>query len=67
MEVKKAYDVVVKSGERDGKVFWTRVGSFLEKENGKYSIKLDAIPTGNWDGWLNVVERKPKEDTETPF
>jgi hypothetical protein len=70
MEIKKGYDVVFKSGEtKDGKAVWLKVGAMLEKENGKYSIKLDAIPTGNWDGWLNIVERRPKEDSSSsaPF
>lgn len=37
----------------------------LEKEDGKKSLKLDLVPTGpGWDGWLVIIERRPREGQE---
>ncbi len=54
------YDVLYKKAEQeDGKAIWMRCGIMIEKENGKKSLKLDAVPTGStWDGWMVVSERK---------
>jgi hypothetical protein len=63
----KIYDVVYaqqQNGDKEKtqKTQWIRLGVLLEKEDGKMRIKLDAIPTGNWDGWLNVFERQEKKE-----
>jgi len=63
----KIYDVVYaqqQNGDKEKtqKTQWIRVGVLLEKEDGKMRIKLDAIPIGNWDGWLNVFERQEKKE-----
>lgn len=60
----KVYDLLWKKteDEKTGKARWEKVGVLIEKEEGKKSIKLDLIPAANWDGWLVVAERKPKED-----
>lgn len=57
----KIHDVLWKKSETKGKTQWERIGVLLEKEDGKKSLKIDLLPTGNWDGWLVVSERKPKE------
>lgn len=61
------YDVLYKKAEQeDGKAIWMRCGIMIEKENGKKSLKLDAVPTGSgWDGWMVVSERK-RADAEDP-
>ena len=61
------YDVLYKKAEQeDGKAIWMRCGIMIEKENGKKSLKLDAVPAGStWDGWLVVSERK-KADAADP-
>jgi hypothetical protein len=55
----KIYDLLWKrpDSEKTGKVFWEKIGIFIEKE-GKFSVKIDLIPARNWDGWLTVSERK---------
>lgn len=60
----KIFDLLWKKGEdeKTGKARWEKVGVLLEKDDGKKSIKLDLIPAGNWEGWLTVSERKPKDD-----
>jgi len=63
----KIYDVVYaqqQNGDKEKtqKTQWIRVGVLIEKEDGKMRIKLDSIPIGNWDGWLNVFERQEKKE-----
>jgi len=58
----KVYDIVYaqqSNGDKEKKQ-WIKVGVLLEKD-GKMRIKLDSIPIGNWDGWLNVFEKEKKE------
>ena len=57
----KIYDLIWKKSENKGKAQWEKVGVYLEKEDGKRSVKLDLVPAGAWDGWLVVSERKQKE------
>ena len=56
------YDVLYKRGENDGKGIWIKCGIVLQKDNGKMSLKLDAIPTGcDFDGWLVISERRQQD------
>ncbi len=54
--------------EKDGeeKVSWKKAGTLFIKDGKVTSIKLDMIPAGNWDGWLNVFDPKEKEDKPAP-
>ena len=47
------YDILYKRGEHDGRGIWLKCGVLLEKEDGRKSIKFDALPMGpEWeDGW----------------
>ncbi len=60
----KIYDLLWKRGEdQEGRARWESVGVLIEKDDGKMSVKLDMIPVSkDWDGWLVVAERKPKEE-----
>ena len=58
----KVYDIVYaqqSNGDKE-KTQQIKVGVLLEKD-GKMRIKLDSIPIGNWDGWLNVFGKEKKE------
>ena len=64
----KIKDVVARGGEyqdRQGntKVRWINVGSMFKNNEGKVSIKIDAMPVGEWDGWLNLFDPKPRNQT----
>lgn len=63
----KIFDLLWKKSENEGKAQWERVGVMLVKEDGKKSMKLDVLPIGQWDGWLVVSERKPKEKVKEAF
>ena len=64
--VVKRYDVVAgrKYDSRgEEKTHWINVGEAAEWDDGGISLRLHAVPTGNWfDGSLKLFERKPKED-----
>lgn len=56
----KRWDVVATVGtytDRDGneKRRYQNCGAVFEKD-GKLSLKLEAIPVGDWNGWFNLYE-----------
>lgn len=62
----KRYDVC--AGQKDGKsdkVHWLKCGAVFEKD-GRFSLKLDCIPTGEWNGWFSLFPPKEKEHATTP-
>ena len=64
----KKYDAVATIGEytdRNGekKKRYQNVGSVFENEDGRLSLKLDAIPLGpEWSGWISFFEPKAREN-----
>ena len=76
----KKYDLVVATGayknkEGQDKTQWLNIGKVLEKQDGGLVMKLDCTPTsvinrdGNsvaWDGWVQVFESKPREQSGAP-
>jgi len=65
---KKVYDVVATVGEYttkggEKKKRYLNVGSCFQNEQGRMSIKLDAIPVGqDWSGWVSLYEPKNATD-----
>ena len=47
---------LVRPRETNGKTFWDRHGILIIDDE-KISLRLDSIPTGEWNGWLNAYER----------
>jgi len=41
---------------------YQNVGIFMIKDDGKKSIKLNAIPVGNWNGWLSIFPKREKTE-----
>lgn len=63
------YDIVRKRPlDKSDKVVWDKIG-ILIMDGDKISIRLNAIPVGDWDGWLRVYPRteedKPKATHQT--
>ena len=59
------YDILYKRGEHNSRGIWLKCGVLLEREDGRKSIKFDALPVGpEWDGWLVVSERSPRDQRE---
>lgn len=43
---------------------YTRMGTLLQSDDGKLSLKLDAIPAGrDWDGWVSFFDIEPRQGT----
>jgi len=69
--VVKRYDVVAgrKYSTRNGeeKTHWINVGEGTEWDDGGISLRMHAIPVGDWfTGDLKLFERKPKEEQQAP-
>lgn len=54
------FDVMIPD-KRGEQTYWRKIGSVLEKDGGKLSMKLDMIPLGAWDGWAQLFVPKPKD------
>lgn len=47
--------------DRDGsnKKSWTKAGAvFQDDETGKLSIKFEAMPVGEWSGWMRIFTKE---------
>ena len=54
---RKIYNVVRPREDKEGKTFWDRHGVLIVKD-GRLSLHLASIPTGEWDGWFHVYPRE---------
>lgn len=58
--MKRLKKLVAKNGSytRDGqeKTRWLTVGTLLQREDGSLTVKLDALPAGEFDGWLSCYD-----------
>lgn len=67
MASKKVYDAVATVGEytdRQGntKKRYITVGAVFESDEGRMSLKMEAIPAGpTWSGWISFYEPKQQE------
>ena len=63
----KVLDIVQPREGKEGKTYWQKLGVKFVSDDGKESIKLDALPLPNEKGevWMNVFEQKPREDAAT--
>ena len=50
----------------EDKTRWVTIGAVFKNDQGKTSMKIDAMPVGGeWDGWVQMFEPeepKPRED-----
>jgi hypothetical protein len=64
--MKKVYDAVATTGkyQKNGqeKNRYMTVGAVFVNERGQHSMKLEALPLGEFNGWINFYE--PKERSE---
>ena len=67
----KKYEAVATVGEYtdrngDKKKRYQNVGTVFENEDGRLSLKLDAIPVGpEWSGWISFFEPKSRDGQES--
>lgn len=51
-----------KNGEE--KTNWVEMGTLWKNDAGKFRISISAVPTVNWDGWVNLQD--PWESQDKP-
>ena len=57
--------VHVRNVEGRDKPIYTNVGILLTKDDGKQSVRLNAIPV-DFDGWLSVFPQRDKGENAAP-
>lgn len=58
----------IKPVSPEGKSKYLRIGAAFKDEFDRVVIKIDTLPIAqsNWEGWANVMERKPFEPKAPP-
>lgn len=62
----KFYNLVYAEDIGKDKPKYHKVGILMVKDDGKMSVKIDAVPTGNWNGWLNVYSQDKDKQSSQP-
>lgn len=57
----KRYDVKTPRPKKDGSVFWHRIGTAFERDNGGISVILDSLPLPDKDGRVVMNLWEPME------
>jgi hypothetical protein len=67
MAEKTLYHVAFARSGNNGKTHWQRLGVLLHNPDKPhpFSIHLDALPAGEWDGWLSCFI-KTDDDNRSP-
>jgi hypothetical protein len=60
---RKLFNIVRPREGKDGQTFWDRHGILIVKD-GKLSLHLSSIPTGEWDGWFQAFAREEQGQAE---
>lgn len=62
-------DLVFSTGEyeKDGekRKRWSKAGAVFQGDDGRLSIKFEAMPVGDWSGWMNIFEKRDEAKTES--
>lgn len=59
------YDLIVAREGREGKTYWTKIGSAFPAKSGEgFSLSFDALPMPGKDGGCWVQMRVPQERTD---
>ncbi len=48
-------------GRNGTQTAWDRVGVLIQ-DGDRFSLRLDSVPVGNWDGWLKAFPREERPD-----
>ena len=46
------------------KTSWLKIGVLQSDGNGKYKVKLDSIPVGEFSGWVECFDIEPRQGGE---
>jgi len=47
---------------------YQNIGTLFQGDDGRLSAKIDALPIGEWNGWVNFydIEDKPRQQQAAP-
>lgn len=57
---RKLFNIVRPREGRNGQTYWDRHGILIVKD-GRISLHLTSIPTGEWDGWFQAYAQDEQE------
>lgn len=65
--IKNAYTKVGEYTDNSGatKARYLNIGKLFKRDDGSISLKLDSLPIGAWEGWVNFSDPLPREDHGT--
>lgn len=44
------------NAQGEEKTSWVKCGSLFRKNDNEFVLKLDAVPTGDFEGWINFFD-----------
>lgn len=60
------YDVITGRKARDGKTYWTKIGSMFPSERGGFQIVFDALPLTDAEGRCSALVVEPRDRDAAP-
>jgi len=46
------------------KIAWKKIGTAFHSDQGTISIKLDSVPCGVWNGWINLFDEREQANNQ---
>ena len=67
---KVKFDVVASTGKYqtangDEKSRWMKCGVVIEGDDGRLSLKLEAVPIGEFSGWFSLFPPKDRQERQS--
>lgn len=62
--IKNAYTKVGEYTDNTGatKARYMNLGKLFKRDDGSISLKLDSLPIGGWEGWVNFSDPLPRDE-----
>ncbi|WP_299949104.1 hypothetical protein [uncultured Ruegeria sp.] len=54
------FDLISPRPRKDGKTYWQKVGAAFPRQNGGFSLVLDALPLPDNEGRVSLLMTEPK-------
>jgi hypothetical protein len=66
--IKNAYTKVGEYTDLTGatKARYLNIGKLFKRDDGSISLKVDSLPVGAWEGWINFSDPLPRDDHGAP-
>lgn len=65
MSVVKNIVAAIQGRNPEDKPTWVKIGVYIETNEGKQRIKIDALPRDpSWDGWCSVFDDQDRQQSQ---